>query len=210
MQEPTAPAPRGRPPTITRERIAQAGIDMGLPNVTVVGVATALGVSQMALYKHVPSLYELKRVIAEEIFSRWQLPQASGHGRVGLQEHLTAFADAIRVFVKANPGVTPYVLRRLAATPAMLAKIEGQQRHIARAYGLSMDQSRWLLATVAFHGLAAADTVYSIAGHEPMADDARVMEQAEMEAELVQGMHVLVAGALAMLERHAPDATGRA
>ena len=52
MNPPERRPARGRPPTITLERIADAGIAMGLPNLTFVGVAAALGVSHMALYKH--------------------------------------------------------------------------------------------------------------------------------------------------------------
>ncbi len=49
----------------------------------------------------------------------------------------------------------------------MLDKIVGHQRHIAQAYGISMEHARWLLTTVAFHCLAVADTVYSVAEREP-------------------------------------------
>lgn len=200
MKPPERAPGRGRPRTITRERIAEAGIGLGLPNVTFVGVAAALGVSHMALYKHVPSLEELKHLIAEEIFSRWQIPQATGNGRGQLKDYLLLFAASVRDFVKAHPGVTPYVIRRLAATQSMLDKIAGHQRHIAQAYGMSMEQARWLLATVAFHGMAVADTVYSVAGREPVVDADRAMEEAEMEEELGQGMQALIIGALAMLE----------
>ncbi|WZB73684.1 hypothetical protein WJ972_20080 [Achromobacter insuavis] len=93
---------------------------------------------------------DFKRLIAEEIFKRWQIPQASGSDRGGLKEYLTVFTASVREFVKAHPGVTPYVIRRLAATPSMIAKIEGHQRHIAHAYGISREQARMLLATVAF------------------------------------------------------------
>ncbi|MFJ3463272.1 TetR/AcrR family transcriptional regulator [Achromobacter spanius] len=199
MQPERRPA-RGRPPTITRERIADAGIAMGLPNITFVGVAAALGVSHMALYKHVPSLEELKRLVAEEIFKRWQIPQACSTDRGDLKDYLTVFATSVREFVKAHPGVTPFVIRRLAATPSMLAKIDGHQRHIAQAYGISKEQSRILLATVAFHGLAVADTVYSVAGLEPVVDAARAAEESEMEVELDQGMQALIIGLMAMLD----------
>ena len=40
---PRHPARGGRPRTITRERIADAGIAVGLPNVSFVNVAAALG-----------------------------------------------------------------------------------------------------------------------------------------------------------------------
>lgn len=200
MTPPERRPARGRPPTITRERIADAGIAMGLPNITFVGLAAALGVSHMALYKHVPSLEDLKRLVAEEIFKRWQIPQACSNDRGELKQYLTLFAASVREFVKAHPGVTPFVIRRLAATPSMLARIDEQQRHIAAAYGISREQSRILLATVAFHGMAVADTVYSVAGLEPVVDAERAAEESEMELELDQGMQALIIGLLAMLE----------
>ena len=76
------------------------------------------------------------------------------------------------------------MIRRLAATQPMLDKIVGHQRHIAQAYGISMEHVRWLLTTVAFHCLAVADTVYSVAEREPVVDADRATEEAEMEAEL--------------------------
>lgn len=194
------PAPRGRPRTITRERIADTGIRIGLPNITFVGVAAALGVSHMALYKHVPSLEDLKFLIAEEIFSRWQIPRPATGARDPLRAYLTVFAASVRDFVKAHPGVTPYVMRRLAATQSMLDKIHGHQRYIAQVYELSQAQARWALATIAFHCFAVADTVYSVAGREPVVNADRAMEEAEMEAELNQGMQALIIGTLAMLE----------
>jgi len=196
------PPARGRPRTITRERIADAGIAIGLPNITFTGVAAALGVSHMALYKHVASLEELKHLVAEEIFQRWQIPRAGGQDGVALEDYQVAFSASAQAFVKTHPGLTPYVLRRAAATQPMLAKIDEHQSHIAQAYGIPKARARWLLATVAFHCIAVADTVYSVAGHAPAAATTRAQEEAEMEAEFVQGMHALIVGALAML--HAP------
>ncbi|ALE88193.1 TetR/AcrR family transcriptional regulator [Pseudomonas versuta] len=196
------PATRGRPRTITRERIVEAGIEIGLPSITFVGVAAALGVSHMALYKHVANLEALKSMVAEEIFTRWQFPRADAERRSGLKEYMIVFATSVRVFVKAHPGLTPYVIRRLAATQPMLAKIEEHQSHIAQVYGISKQHARWLLATVAFHGIAVADTVYSVTGRG--AEEAeRAAEEAEMEAELAQGMHALIVGALVLLEQDA-------
>jgi len=200
MNRPDRPATRGRPPTITRARIADAGISIGLPNLTFVGVAAELGVSHMALYKHVPSIEELKHLVAEEAFNRWQIPLPGDTSHADLKEYLTVFTISVRQFVKEHPGVTPYVIRRLAATPSMLAKIEGHQRHIAEVYGMSWDQARRLLATLAFHGLTASDTVYSVAGKELTPEADRLAEQVEMEAELHQGMQVLIVGALVMLQ----------
>lgn len=203
MTPPQSPATRGRPRTITRERIVEAGIKMGLPSITFVGVAAALSVSHMALYKHVANLEALKSMVAEEIFTRWQIPQAEADQYGGLKDYMMVFATSVRVFVKAHPGLTPYVIRRLAATQPMLAKIDDHQSHIAQAYGLSKERARWLLATVAFHGIAVADTVYSVTGREPVLEAERAAEEAEMEAELEQGMHALIVGALVLLEQDA-------
>lgn len=204
MKNPDQPPARGRPRTITPERIAEVGIEIGLPNITFVGVAAALGVSHMALYKHVANLEALKRVVAEAIFTRWQIPRAGDGEQVSLRDYLTLFTTSVREFVKAHPGLTPYVIRRSAATQPMIDKISGHQLHIAEAYGIAQDQARWLLATLAFHGIAVADTVYSVAG-QGLADDAeRAAEEAEMEAELIQGMRALIVGALALLEEDAP------
>ncbi len=203
MKSSPRPPARGRPPTITRERIADAGIEIGLPNITFVGVAAALGVSHMALYKHVPSLEALKHLVGEEIFNRWQIPQACDDRRVSLKEYLIAFSASAQQLVKAHPGLTPYVIRRLAATQPMLAKIDGHQSHIARAYDIPKEQARWLLATVAFHCIAVADTVYSVAGKEFTTEADQAAEEVEMEAEFARGMHALIVGALAILEEGA-------
>lgn len=193
------PATRGRPRTITRERIVEAGIGIGLPGITFVGVAAALGVSHMALYKHVANLEALKNLVAEEIFTRWQIPRVDADQRGELKEYLTVFATSVRLFVKAHPGLTPYVIRRLAATQPMLAMIDEHQSHIAQVYGIAKEQARWLLATVAFHGIAVADTVYSVTG-QPVEEAQRLAEEAEMEAELDRGMRALIVGALVLMD----------
>ena len=193
------PATRGRPRTITRERIVEAGIEIGLPGITFVGVAAALGVSHMALYKHVANLEALKNLIAEEIFTRWQIPRVDADQRGELKDYLTVFATSVRLFVKAHPGLTPYVIRRLAATQPMLAKIDEHQSHIAQVYGIAKEQARWLLATVAFHGIAVADTVYSVTG-QPVEEAQRLAVEAEMEAELDRGMRALIVGALVLMD----------
>ncbi|WP_315261983.1 TetR/AcrR family transcriptional regulator [Pseudomonas fragi] len=193
------PATRGRPRTITRERIVEAGIEIGLPGITFVGVAAALGVSHMALYKHVANLEALKNLIAEEIFTRWQIPRVDADQRGELKDYLTVFATSVRLFVKAHPGLMPYVIRRLAATQPMLAKIDEHQSHIAQVYGITKAQARWLLATVAFHGIAVADTVYSVTG-QPVEEAQRLAEEIEMEAELDRGMRALIVGALVLMD----------
>ena len=149
-----------------------------------VGLAAALGVSHMALYKHVANLEALKAMVAEEIFTRWQIPRDCGDADGGLKDYLIVFATSVREFVKTHPGLTPYVIRRAAATAPMLAKIDGHQALIAQGFGVSKEQARWLLATVAFHCMAVADTVYTVTQREPVVEASRAAEEAEMEVEL--------------------------
>lgn len=186
----TRPGPRpGRPRTITRERIADAGIAMGLPSLTFVGIAALLGVSHMALYKHVANLAALKLLVAEEIFVRWEMPAA---GDDGLDAYLVRFSASLRTLVKAHPGLAPYLLRRKATPPAMLARIDAHHEHVAHAYALPKARARWLLSTVALHCVALADTVYAQAGEEWDG------EEAGIEAEFDLGMRALIVGALAL------------
>lgn len=179
----------GRPPSITRARIADAGMAIGLPRITMVGVAAYLGVSHMALYKHVASLEALKLLVAEEAFARWQMPDANGEA---LEPFLLRFSASLRAMVKQAPGLAPYLLRRNVTTPAMLAKIVAHQAQVAELFGIGMERSRWLLATVAFHCIALADTVYAIAAEEGET------AYAQLEAEFDLGMRALIIGVLAM------------
>jgi len=196
----TSPAARGRPRSITFARIADAAIGIGLPAITFTGVAAALGVSHMALYKHVPGLDALKHLVAEEIFRRWEIPPVAGGDGCGLAAYLGQFVASLRALVKANPGLAPYLLRRSAATGAMLDKISQHHLEVARGYALSHDAARWLLTTIAFHCIAVADTVYAVS-----ADDHP--EQAELEREFGTGMQALIVGALASIgERPGADA----
>lgn len=187
---------RGRPPTITRERIAQAGIEMGLLNITFVGLAAEMGVSHMALYKHVPSLKALKTLVAEEIFLRWEAPALSGEVSHDLEGYLEQLVTSLRDLVKSNPGLTPYLLRRSASTSNISDKIMAHQQQVAAVYGLSQMNARWLLSTVAFHCIAVADALYPWES-----EDARQADEAEVETEFYQGMKALIVGALTLLKQ---------
>ncbi|WP_336151297.1 TetR/AcrR family transcriptional regulator [Acinetobacter ursingii] len=191
---------RGRPRSITPERITTAGIEIGLSNITFVGVAAALGVSHMALYKHVSSIEELKYMIAEEIFNRWQIPEPQVNEDNELKDYLIKFTLSLQQLIKSNVGLTPYIIRRVATPASVMQKIHQHHQTIAQFYGLPIEKARWLNATVAFHCIAVADTIYSVAGKEPVTQTDRVIEEAEMEAEFNQSMYALIIGALALVK----------
>ena len=220
--EPPAPA-RGRPRTLTRERIAEAGMQIGLPALTFTGVASALGVSHVALYKHVPNLEELKRLVAAEIFERWQMPPlpqegAEGGGAEGekgesgrnggdLEAYLLAFTHSLRELARAYPGLAPWLIRRAAATPAMTARIDEHHARVARAFGISKEDARQTLAMVAFHCIAVADTVCATPEAPHASEQENSADRAEIEADVERGMRALIAGAL--LRLNAPGRTAR-
>lgn len=191
---------RGRPRTITHERIAEAGMKMGLPDITFVGVASMLGVSHMALYKHVSSLEELKRIVAAEIFNRWQIPEVGDGEYEDLESYLIAFTTSLRTLVKAHPGLASYLIRSAAATPSMMAKIDAHHCHVGRTFGIPKADTRWVLSMVAFHCIAVADTVYSTVGNSAARLPEDKADDTEIEAEFELGMHTLIAGALLRLE----------
>jgi len=208
----TEGARRGRPRTITRERIADAGIEIGLPNITIVGVAARLGVSHMALYKHVRGLEALKRLVAEEIFDRWRLPQPQDSGCGDLERYLVRFSSSMWQLIDQHPGLAPYLLRRDTITPSMMAKIAAHQERIAEGYGVSITRSRWILFTISYHCVALADTVHADGAN----DDVPPLEQpgkvpaafAGIDPEHALGVRALIVGALAVIGAAGGDDPG--
>lgn len=79
-------------------------------------------------------------------------------------------------------------------------KIASNHQAVAQCYDLPLDKVRWLVATIAFHCIAVADTVYTIAGKEPITATDRAIEEAEMEAEFSQSMYALIIGALVLVK----------
>ncbi|MEP3114653.1 TetR/AcrR family transcriptional regulator [Nisaea sp.] len=189
---------RGRPPKISRKRIAEAGIEVGLPKITFVGVASQLGVSHMALYKHISGLEMLKQLVAEEIFLSWSLPEA--RDGESLEAFLMTFSASLWSLVAENPGIAPYLLREDMITPAMVEKINTHQLKTAETYNIDFEQSRWLLFTVAYHTVAVADTVLPVQNNEArrQQDVARKEEQ-RIDDEYYLGVRALIIGALSLI-----------
>lgn len=193
------PPTRGRPKKLSRARIVEAGIAMGLREMTFVGLAAELGVTHMTLYNHVPSLEALKLLVAEEIFARWEMPPLDAPPPRALPDYLIAFIASLRDLVIAHPGLPPYLLRRSVASESITGRIAAHQKAFGEAYGLSPAQARWVLSTVAFHCIAVADTLYAASREDGLWQRERARDQREVEQEFAQGMRTLVLGALQVL-----------
>ena len=188
-------ATKGRPPTITKGRLTEAGIEIGLPKLTILGVAAPLGVSAKALYKHVSGLEELKQQIAEEMFIRWELPAPTACGPDGLESFMIAFSESMWRLVETHPGIAPYMLRADLITPAMLAKMEAHQKDVERVFDVTFAQSNWLLFIVAYFCVAVADTVLPLNGEKGTSSD----KTKWVKSQYASGARALVIGALATL-----------
>ncbi|MGR3991681.1 hypothetical protein [Pseudomonas sp. 1121_17] len=116
----------------------------------------------------------------------------------GGQHGSAALLLLLLIVLRSQRLTAQYIIRRSVATESMLANI-GHQAHIAQAYVLSQDSARWLLATVAFHCFAVADTVYSATSLDPLPGVDQEAEKLEMEAALVHGVRALINGAVGML-----------
>jgi len=192
------PASRGRPPSITRDRLADAGITLTLPKLTMVGVAEELGVSSMALYKHVSGLEALKELVAEEIFLRWELPSPLAQDELNFKIHLENLSESMWTLVSMHPGVAPYLLREDMITPAMINKIRAHQQNAAQHYSLALDKAQWALFTVAYHCVAVADTILpKTSGHQPPSSEADT--SSHIPDEYATGINALILGILTVI-----------
>jgi DNA-binding transcriptional regulator YhcF (GntR family) len=111
-----------RPAALTRREIVQAAVRIadadGLPLVTMRRVADSLGVSTMALYRHVPNKGDLTLRMADSVFAGVRLPEvpvADWRRRLDAAAHLfwTVFGHhpwAAEVFSISRPQLMPNVV----------------------------------------------------------------------------------------------------
>jgi AcrR family transcriptional regulator len=107
----------GRPAQIDRAAILAASLQLadeqGLPAVTMQAVADRLGVTPMALYRHVQNKADLLDGLVERILLDVPLPDP----QAPWPDRLAALARGTRAAALRHPGVFPLLLQRAAATP---------------------------------------------------------------------------------------------
>ncbi|SET10262.1 TetR/AcrR family transcriptional regulator [Nonomuraea wenchangensis] len=106
----------GRPAQLSRPAVVAAAMavadEHGLAGLTMPAVAARLGVTTMALYRHVASKDDLLDALVEALLP--PLPPESGGA--SWRERLGAMAAAIRDTAARHPAVFPLLLQRPAAT----------------------------------------------------------------------------------------------
>jgi AcrR family transcriptional regulator len=109
-----------RPARIDRAAVFDATLALadeeGLAAVSMRAVAARLGVTPMALYRHVGDKSQLLDGLVEQLLLELPLPETT----VPWQERLDALAAAMRATARKHPRVFPLLLQRPATTPGAL------------------------------------------------------------------------------------------
>jgi AcrR family transcriptional regulator len=101
--------------TVLRATLALAD-EQGLAAVSMRAVAARLGVTPMALYRHVGDKTQLLDGLVEQLLLELPLPDAA----LPWQDRLRALSAATRATARRHPGVFPLLLQRPAVTPGAL------------------------------------------------------------------------------------------
>ncbi|HWE65138.1 MAG TPA: TetR family transcriptional regulator [Acidimicrobiales bacterium] len=171
----------GRPAQIDRTAVLSASLaladEQGLAAVTMQAVADRLGVTPMALYRHVKNKADLLDGVVESILLEVPLPAADD----AWPDRLAALARGTRAAALRHPEVFPLLLQRAAVTPGARRTRDVVYAALREA-GLAEDdviQLERLLAT-AILGFAASEAGGRFAAHSA--------EQLDADFELLQSM----------------------
>src|SRR5262245_10593080 len=136
------------PPTryagLSREKVIAGALEIadrdGLDRLSIRGVASALGVTPMALYRYVPSTDALVDGLGDLVLAGLDLPDGSGDWRDELRTTarslnalLTAHPAAREVF-RSRPLSTPEALRTADSMLALLRRAGFPPDEAARRY----------------------------------------------------------------------------
>jgi AcrR family transcriptional regulator len=106
-----------RPPRIDRAAVLTATLELadekGLAAVSMRAVADRLGVTPMALYRHVGDKQQLLDGLVERVLQEVRLPDPA----LPCAGRLDAMARSLRATARRHPDVFPLLLRRPAVTP---------------------------------------------------------------------------------------------
>jgi AcrR family transcriptional regulator len=106
-----------RPAQIDRDSVLAAALAVadaeGVAGLSMRGVAERLGVTAMALYRHIGDKQQLLDGLVEQLLLELPLPDPA----LPWRERLTAMGAAMRQTAQAHPQVFPLLLQRPAVTP---------------------------------------------------------------------------------------------
>ncbi|MFV8162498.1 TetR/AcrR family transcriptional regulator [Mycobacterium sp. 134] len=142
---PGSSRPVGRPSLITREDIVRAGCELGMNQLRISAVASALGVSTAALYRHVEGRWELERLVGERLLDNLRVVDDPQHDAAAF---LVSFAVQLRRFVADHPGLASYMLVLFPRGESSARLISDQVAALVRR-GHSTDAAVTILGAIA-------------------------------------------------------------
>lgn len=216
MDAPGTPEGRSSPRKrrVTPETMAEAGIALTLPKVTVKSIADSLGVSIVAIYNNIDDLCSLKALVAEEILRRWS-PPLPGYDE-SMHDALLRFSVAMRDLVHENPGIAEYLVGLTPSSIDAVRMIDAVQTRYRLRYDITPKQATWTVTNVAEHALALGVMVHHSGGRPPE-HDAEIAARTDLDTlpdaydtvdrgpddMFLWSMRTVVVGTLALIE--APD-----
>ncbi len=125
-----------RPRQIDRAGILRASLEIaderGIDGLTMQAVADRLGVTPMALYRHVTNKADLLDGVVEQLLDEITPAGQSADG----DDELLAMGQAVRAVAHRHPTVFPLLLQRPASTPAAL-RARNRVYEALRAMGIA-------------------------------------------------------------------------
>ncbi len=162
-----------RPAQIDRAAVLATSLQIadehGLAAVTMAAVAQRLGVTPMALYRHVANKADLLDGLVESLLTEFTLPPSE----LSWEARLAAIGDAIRATARRHPDVFVLLLRLSASTPT--ARHVRDEIYAALREGgvpeADVPQTERLISTMVL-GFAASEAGGRFSGHSRAAIDA--------------------------------------
>ncbi len=156
----------------------------GLDAVTMQAVASGLGVTPMALYRHVGDKASLLDGLVERLLDEVELPPSPVPG----PERLVAMARALRRTGRRHPAVFPLLMTRPAATPEALRVRDAVHRALEEA-GTGSEQVAQVerLVSTAVLGFIVSEVAGRFGSHTRRVLDADFERLLELLAGFVGG-----------------------
>ncbi len=96
----------GRPALIAADDVLRAGRELGMQRLSINAVASRLGVSATALYRHVESRWALERLVGESLLAELELNEDPDED---IEQHLLSFGLQLWRFAIERPGLASYL-----------------------------------------------------------------------------------------------------
>lgn len=170
-----------RPRQIDRAGILRASLavadERGIDGLTMQAVAERLGVTPMALYRHVTNKADLLDGVVEQLLD--EINALSGAPTGG--DQLVAMGQAVRALARRHPTVFPLLLQRPASTPTALRTRDRVHAHLRESGVAEKDVARVeRLVSTMILGFAASEVSGRFGAHSRKVLDADFAALVEM------------------------------